>query len=537
MAEDLRQPDMRALFEEQGEGPWTVLNDSSWEDGRNHGIYCALSEPSRRAEALESDSWCLTVTDGGPGFMQSYSGGGPVTTYLRVASASDGVEPLVLVREFHGAAESTVELDQQFRLFHNMFYDLSTNTYLKMHDDGNRTIAVKFDGTRLLVRTAYIKQYIAARQMDLLLFIDSKAWSVDPPASTNSEEFRTETYSARVDYMDRRPLSGNRYGSRYLATKVIPAGPVETCGIWPYEVGDDHYPEFIIGEDEYGQPQKFTCDPDKLANYFDANPDAPHYLTPVHFRREVLAKYYDNPERYEVTDGRLSCASLWAMQIDNDHADRVVVFLGDLGRDLPASERDYWRGYMIAPDAAISETNMRRSFFSQATNPESVDLRFRRAYRDLVTSWSQIKGWRLFREPKEADVYLLQQLRMPLNDSQNEFEEAVKLLAKLMSDALNERMIQAQLPSKIDDEKGISKLERYLTQEGYPLLERDIAYLRRVQNLRSKVSAHLKGSDYEKVLTKNLGDARGVEAVRGLLEDGLKFLESLLTWLNTEVAD
>lgn len=114
---------------------------------------------------------------------------------------------------------------------------------------------------------------------------------------------------------------------------------------------------------------------------------------------------------------------------------------------------------------------------------------------------------------KESDVYL-QQLRLPLNDGQNEFEDALMVLAKLMSDALNEGPIGRALATKVPDEKGISKFNRFFTTQGYPHVERDITYLRRIQELRSRVTAHLKGSDYQKMLTKNVGTDRGIEAIR-----------------------
>jgi len=60
------------------------------------------------------------------------------------------------------------------------------------------------------------------------------------------------------------------------------------CGVWPYEEDDTHYPEFIIGTDGDGRDMLFSCEHERLANYFGANPQAPHYLTPVYFRRSVL---------------------------------------------------------------------------------------------------------------------------------------------------------------------------------------------------------------------------------------------------------
>lgn len=526
---DLNQVDVRSAFEVQGDGPWTVVHDSTYKQGVSVGAYCALADPANRDKALNSDSWLLTKTSGAPGFMQSWGDGEAVVTYLP-GVGDDGVEPLVLVREYHGAAEEELELDQQFRLFHNLRHVPGTGTYVKMNDDGTQTLAVRMVEQRMEVRTSLLKQYLAARQVDLLLFIDARAYSDTEPESTDIQRFRSEFCSGRLDQFETRGSSSGKYGSRYTATKVIPPGPVETCGIWPYEDKDQHYPEFIIGEDEQGRPIKFTCDPEHLANYFGKNPDAPHYLTPVHFRRDVLAKYYDSPELYSVEDGYLRCAGLWGVQIDNDHADRVVMFLGDIGRDLPAAERDYWRGHMITPDAPISDTNLRRSFLAQPADPCAVDLTFRRLYVDASKAWATRFGWPLFREPKETDVFLLQQLRLPLNDSQNEFEDAIKLLAKLLSDALNEAAIGKALGSKIADEKGISKFERFLKQEVYPEVARDIAFLRKVQELRSKVAAHLKGSDYQQMLAKNLGTARGAEAVRGLLQDGLAFLLTLTAW-------
>ena len=526
---DLTQADTRRAFRAQGDGPWTVVYDSIWSDGFNGGSYCALADPGLRKKALGMDGWLVDKRDGRPGFMQSYGDGGKVTTYLPRGDIDEGVELLVLVREFHGAAESILDLDQQFRLFHNLLYIPASNTYVRMNEDGTQTPAVRFVGQRMEIRTALLKQYIAARQMDLLLFTDFYVYSDEKPIELESKRFGSDTYSGRLDQYEAGSSSG-AYGSRFCATKTIPPGPVETCGIWPYEESDEHYPEFIIGEDDLGRQIKHTCNPALLANYFGANPGAPHYLTPVHFRRDVLAKYYTNPELYSVEDGYLRCASLWGLQIDNDHSDRVVVFLGDLGRDLPSAERDHWRGYMIPADAPISKTNFRRSFLAQATDPTAVDLAFRRVYNDATRAWLSRYGWPLFREPKESDVFLLQQLRVPLNDTQHEFEEAIKLLGKLVGDALNESAIGNALPNHIDGEKGISKFERFLTIERYPHVERDIKYLRRVQELRSKVSAHLKGRDYETVLTKNLGDDRGARAIQHLLGEGVTFLRDAIAW-------
>lgn len=531
---NLAQTEQRSFFEGLGEGAWTVIADSIVEASKfDYGIYCALSDPARRDGALSGAEWDLTTTDGAPGFSQGWSDDVEDTTYHSCGAGEQGVEPLVLIREYYGASESTIELDQQFRLFHNLRYSVETDEYFKVHIDGTQSLAVRVEGKKVSVRTPLLRQYIAARQMDLLLFIDSVVLSEQSADLPEQEDFRSDRFIGFRHYNGNPTIVG-RFFTRYLATKVIPPGPRETCGVWPFESPDTNYPLFIIGEDEMGQPIMHTCNPDELANYFGKNPDAPHYLTPVHFRKEVLHKYYAHPELYTVDDCSLQCAGLWSVRLDTELEDRVVVFLGDIGRDLPSAERDYWRGYMIAPDQDMSETYARRSFQGDFTDPVSPDIRFRHLYMEANHAWTRFKKWPLFREPKGSDAYLLKQLRLPLRDSPNEFEEAIKLLAKLMSDAINEKEVQKALPTKIDHEKGISKLERYLIENGYPSVQRDISYLRRVQELRSKVTAHLKGSDYDKSLSKNLGDKRGRDAIRQLLEDGIIFLEELITWSNSD---
>ncbi len=270
-----------------------------------------------------------------------------------------------------------------------------------------------------------------------------------------------------------------------------------------------------------------TCDPDRLDNNFGANPGAPHYLTPVYFRREVLKRYYELPEKSLIEGSYVSCGGLWGLDIDNDHPDHVMVFLGDLGRDLPEMERPYWRSFNVVPTGRPSRTVIMRALLAQPTAPEAPDLRFKSAYRRFNTKWQERLGWSLFKEPEPDDAHVLQRLRVPLNTSQPEFEDQVMGLAKVMVDALNERTIQDQLPTKVQGEKSIGKLQRWLDQEQYPSADRDIAFLRRLQLLRSKATAHRKGSDYTQVLADENVNPDPIQEVATMLRHAERLLDDL----------
>ena len=352
---------------------------------------------------------------------------------------------------------------------------------IKVESDGSESVAAEITERSVKVRSNLLKQYQAARQLDLLLFIESIRFFAGLDKSTDfdalhEEQTTADAYSlfhAGVIPSDDRPFS------LYSAKKVLPPPARRKAAVWPYARPAETYPDFIIGEDAAGNPVRYTCDHHKLANYFGANPDAPHYLTSVFFRREVLQRYFERPEKYAVSDGRLSCGSLWGVQIDNNHPDYVMVFFGDLGRDLPASERDYWRSFNIPPVGGMSPTNFRRSFLGHFAEPEAADLVFKSDYKRFRSAWAKTMGWDLLRELEPDDAHVLQRFRVPLSDSQPEFEAQVLSLTKLLVDYLNDKQLVTLLGSKIPGEQSIGKLERWLTQEGYPEVERDIAFLLR----------------------------------------------------------
>jgi hypothetical protein len=248
----------------------------------------------------------------------------------------------------------------------------------------------------------------------------------------------------------------------------------------------------------------------------------------VHFKRDVLQRYYEQPEKYAVEDSYLRCAGLWGLRMDNNHDENVVVYLGDLGRDLPARERDYWRPFNIpASGTPISETALRRDFLAQFAPATSSDIVFRRLYERVAAQWRGVFGWDLYRAPNAGDEHILQRVRLPLTESQPEFEGQLLNLARLMIDFINDGEIKIRVSGDTSNMRSIAKLGAFLTQEGYPELGRDIGYLRNLQELRSKGAAHRKGSEFSTILRNVVGESDNRTAMKILLDGGIELLRSL----------
>lgn len=69
----------------------------------------------------------------------------------------------------------------------------------------------------------------------------------------------------------------------------------------------------------------------------------------------------------------------------------------------------------------------------------------------------------------------------------------------------------------VEHVKSLGKIQRFLDISGYENAQDDLILLREVQDLRSKVSAHTKGSTYDSYITGKLAGRTKKELVQDLL--------------------
>lgn len=502
-----------------GADGWVVAYADLQGPGYSGGRFCCFLETEDPLDrARRSPSWDLAPGQGSPGFV----GYGEDFEYVGVGG--DGVVPLVLHRTFDDGSDSLLELAEDFRLLWRLREDRERGEFWTTNNAGDRVVVARWEGGRLLVRTTYVRRYQAARQLVYAEFVEITRHEDETMPTVNPHNLDVQDGTYVLTYytgqFDRLPFS------RLLGKKLTQPPPREAYGEWPFERPEE-YVDFIIGIDESGSDITCTSNPDELANYFGANPGSPHYLTPVYFRREVLRKYYDD-DRYSVSDGYIRHAYLWGLRVDNNAADHVVVFLGDLGRDLPHAEQMYWRSFNIQPEGSMSETNFRRSFLGEFADPERVEFRFRAVYEAANDAWEQRFGWRLYREPGADDRHIIEGLHVPITDGFPEFDREVIPLAKLVVDALNEREIKSATAEPVKGDAGIQKLERLLAELGFEDRTELLEPLRDIQGARSRSGAHLKGSDFDPDVLRG-----GAPSLPALFESYLERLISGLTKLTT----
>ena len=117
-------------------------------------------------------------------------------------------------------------------------------------------------------------------------------------------------------------------------------------------------------------------------------------------------------------------------------------------------------------------------------------------------------------------------LRIPLLDSQEEFDNQIRSLVKLIIDSLNEKEIDRSISPGEKINGSISKLEELFKKGKLSEYEEIVKFLRNLQGLRSASVAHKKGSNYEKFSrTFRLGEMSKIDVFKKIMNQANNFLK------------
>lgn len=446
------------------------------------------------------------------------------------------IEPLVIKRDYNDLARDNIEIVEEFRFLFNLYYNSQSKEYVDLEND---TSVVKISDDNLVsIHKRYLKSYLAIKNMALIIHIDSRCTDiVEDIFPTDSFDYRNDDNTVFYTVNIGRGHNGiqEENFSILFGKKVLFGCKLKDCNIWPYNE-KKQYIEFIVGVDDNGRELHYTCDPSKLSNYFGANPDAPHYLTPIFFDSAVLSKYYSNPEKYKVDDGIIRCGTLWSLYIDNQNTGYVSAYLGDLGRNLPSEqEQYYWRGFNKALDAKLSATKFKRDFMALPASSQSQDFVFKNTYVKTNRQFAEKAGWPLFLELDEQDRYNFEGLRIPINNSIVEMDMLVLSLVKVLLDSLNEKEIVSHLTGTYEKLVGsIAKLEVWFQEKQLTGYQDHIKFLRNLQELRSSGTGHRKGKSYQKISKVfDIQKENYTETFSNILESATLFLN----YINTHIEE
>lgn len=516
---------------------------------QDYFILSGLIPPNMVREILDEKRHISRVIENVSPEPMAYSPSGESEVrYFRWGVDEDmyGSEPLIIKRRFGGMRENNIEISEEFRLFHNLHHDRKTDTYIKIDDAGNEeTVAIVKPG-EVQIRLKEIRQFLAVKEMYLSILFEFNEYSKYSLGELGLDEVRRGEPERdglicwvydRLNTPEREFLSDSRLRGRRLIAPL----PKFKSGLGDFVDDPEQYAEFIVDVDDNGDKIYHTCDPNKLRDISDENLDACHKLLPVHFRKQVLDKYYNEPSKYTVDDSMLRCASLWSMQIDNHARDKVCVVLEELGIHLPYEEQLHWLAHNIPPEGGVSDTYFRRMVHGEWANSDQPDILFKQKYEQLQRACDECLGWQLLKPSEPGDQDRLRSLRVPTVNEKSHFKDLVLDIAVLLIEQLNQESLKNLIPSGErnkakggDNKVEINRLEYVLNSRGVTNFEKHIRFLQHLCDLRNTNSkAHIERPDDHRYKSAakffDLENLNYQEGLAKILEEAVQFLDFLIS--------
>jgi hypothetical protein len=359
-------------------------------------------------------------------------------------------EPLFFWRHFEGRQPPYyVELNQRFAQLTSVHQDHARPVYYKLDERGDTVelVVVVESGSYTIctVDDEVLDYYMLLTDQVLVRCFDTLRIE-DIDRSHGGERFE-KAYIDQDRGLFAKLILGQREGERphlghlHGVQVLRPTRPRQ----WLMrqlrgEPGEPkQYTMFTIHDWKTGTVREWSCDPTQLGNYF-VESDLPLGTSPAFFRPEVLTKYKQNPDKYRLTDTRISCRGSWTLRYDVNSEHQVTALICDLG-DLPYSEQLHWKACNEPPKAELSERAMASLRGDWWTDVDPL-AELRRLLRDFPSAQHDGKTADIWAPKARGIDATLENLHYVYDNSRKEWEDEIIHLSAAIVDRLQEKALR-----------------------------------------------------------------------------------------------
>ncbi|GAB3681970.1 hypothetical protein [Salinisphaera aquimarina] len=450
----------------------------------------------RGAYLMPEDAWCI---------QRAWGGGAGHRMYLDPPLSSAGCkslvggEKLIYRRSFNGVTKDAPPIELSQKLVHSLalYWVEERNAYCRLDDRGDiedviRVVWLKGPPTEpeMAVVTILIEDlatYMALADMVLVFKFDFTRFEPKNFGGWHQER-QTNKKSAPDLFYDVGCSANASYanGIMVLRSKLTVEQLVQA---WRDEEDESkkQYAMFKIVDWKNQRQIETSCGPDHLSNYFEKS-DKPFEISPAFFRPEVLTRFKNDPEKYDLEDRSIGCRNAWYLKTyDINEAGQVHTYVGYLAK-LPYEEQVYWQSFNEWPKAPISKRAYENDFegkWSSECDPLQM-LKYKiRQLDQNPPAWWKIRGDELI------DV-----ARYPATDSVSEWGDEILALDQMLVEGFLAKPLQklaTDAGRKIDKQwQSVRLLQDYLEAQGRAPEEARAVMepLARLHGLRSILKGH-----------------------------------------------
>lgn len=416
-----------------------IIEDKNEED--NYFVMAAMTEnnPETIEKCLQTFDWGYKSDSFGKSTFYKYSGDeeikfSPGDTYHNF---DEKYEYLVTFRSFSGNYKNEIDINPMLKWYGNL-----AETEEGFVDTITGQFKVKKTKNRISILREYLKDFLAAYNKVCIIGYDNRRYiNTEEKIENKYIEEKNNLFNYSL-IIEKDKFAGYSYYSCILGKVIIKPYKEPLHPDYEYfKPKEEEFMEYIIAVDkETGKEITYTCDENKLSNYFGANPGAPNFITPVYFTKDVLDRYTNNPSQYTVADDHIMFLNIWSIPYTINKEDKVIVWLGDLGR-IPYKEQQYWKVFNISPYGKVNEKFIKRQLMAEWTESIGEEKQLFSLIDKLNNITKKVFGEGMFKDLPEGDKQLESAFIIPSNKSITQYQTFLIQLNKLTVERINTKLI------------------------------------------------------------------------------------------------
>lgn len=530
---DYKFSDYIELYKNLNNEDWIILYEENTQRNMENDIFtfCALTDMDYivNNQYLENYEWKFATDSFGKAGFGTYgtyeNGELKEEIFFFDGVTHDSFEYLIALRSFE-KYDKSVEINPKFIWYGNLVKG-KEGYYNPITDE----LIIKVSERKIVVQREYLKDFLCAYQKVCVVVCDHRRWF-------NSDDMIKEQYSdiRGKNYFFTLNVStcpGGSMGYKYYASiigkAVIMPYKKPHHVDYKYFTEEEKYEQFIVDYDEdEDEAVYFTCNEKELANFFGTNPEAPHFLTPIYFKIQVLDRYKNDSRNYTITDSTISFLNEWSIPFNINKENIVSVWLGDLGR-IPYEEQQYWKAYNIPPKGGMDQKFIDRQLRNKWTDSSRIESKVVPALNKLNAIISEKYGDVIFKVLSDADKEIYNTFMLPTNYSMPEYQSFLMKLCKLTSESINVSLIKKIMGDELDENvKGsVLQLGMFLEFIGVDKARKISTSIKKVQDSRNKLAGHSASlKEYNKVWGREKDEKiNSIADARSLLENIISSIE------------
>ena len=416
------------------------------------------------------------------------------------SSILDGGEALVFERSLYDDSNSYLELNQRLAQVLDIHKVDQRSAYCKVNGQTGDLIDVvcfrEDKGILCTIDRKYLESYIFLMDATLIQLFDITRWRgafngwQDRQKEATYRDKWNHVYARRFHNVSQEGVKEAGYLRGFHIIRRQQSDKQIVAELTGENRKKKMYASFIAIDWKHGKIRKCSCNPEKLGNYF-VESDLPYGISPAFFNPEVMLRYKQDHDKYEISANYIRCRAAWSLRYRMNDAGQIQVYLIDLGH-LPSGEQLYWQSFNEEPKAGVSDRVLKRDFLGSWDVPNEPLEELKEILKKFPDADYHGTKVAILRHPTEKQ---LAKLTYVLTNSAKEWADQILELAKVLGDGLSKhelRKVAKYLNCDDSQAASINLLKKCLEAKG--LASEDIqAIIQPIQTLyglRSTIAAH-----------------------------------------------